>query len=304
MIIVFGSVNMDMFVTVDRLPGAGETIVCPGFEMLPGGKGANQALAALRGGAKVALVGRAGEDAMGTRIVTGLRREGVMTSGVAQTEDHPTGCAFIMRDSRGENRIIVAAGANAEATADQVPDEVLGPGNILLLQMELPSEQVWLLLARARACGATTILNLAPALPLPREVLPDIDILILNQVEAGQASRSLGLATGGDPLKQAQMLSAEGGLTCIITLGSKGAIAWTREGRPLHVPSLKIDPVVDTTGAGDAFCGTLAASLHNGFSLEDSMKRASVAGALACTKKGAQASFPYLGDIEDRLALL
>ncbi len=300
MIIVFGSINMDMFVTTERMPEAGETIVCPGFEMSPGGKGANQSLAALRSGAKVALVGRAGDDAMGTRILTGLRREGVMTSGVAISDAYPTGCAFIMRDMKGGNRIVVASGANAEVTADQIPDDILGADNLLLMQMELPPEQTWALLARARACGAMTILNLAPALPIPPAMLQNIDILILNEVEAEQTAKALGLPAG-DVLKTAQALSAKGSLSCVITLGAKGAIAWTKDGRPIHAPPLKIDKVVDTTGAGDAFCGTLAAALHTGYSMDDAMKRAAIAGSLACTKKGAQSSFPYLGDIEDRL---
>ena len=300
MIIVFGSINMDMFVAAGRMPDAGETIVCPGFEMSPGGKGANQAFAALRGGAKVAMIGRVGDDSMGTRLVTGLRREGVMTSGVAVSETEPTGCAFIIRDSSGGNRIIVGSGANAGANAGQVPDEILGPGNILLLQMELPPEQNWALLERARRRGATTILNLAPAVPLPPEILSNIDILILNEIEAQQTAKALGLP-GGDVLKLAQSIAQKGALTCIVTLGDKGAIAWTKENKPLNVPACKVGAVVDTTGAGDAFCGTLAAALQNGHSLEDSMKRAAIAGSLACTKKGAQASFPYLGDIEERL---
>lgn len=302
MIIVFGSINMDMFIDSERMPEAGETIVCPGFEMSPGGKGANQALAALRSGAKVALVSRAGDDGMGTRIVTNLRREGVMTSGVAQSPQ-PTGCAIIFRNSDGQNRIVVASGANAEISADQVPDEILKPGNVVLMQMETPPQENWILLDRAKKLGAMTILNAAPVRDIPKEVFPLLDVLIVNEIEAAQLSTQIGFKDP-DVLKQAAALSAAGPLTCIVTLGAKGAVAWTKDNKPFHVPALKVDDVVDTTGAGDAWCGTLATALYQGMALEDAMKRASVAASLSCMKKGAQESFPYLGDIEDYLSKL
>jgi ribokinase len=303
MIIVFGSINLDMTVAIPRMPHPGETVVGPGFESSPGGKGANQALAALRSGAKVALVGKIGDDGIGARMMTGLRRDGVITSGVAHS-DTPTGTAMVIRDSSGENRIIVGSGANAEATADQIPDEVLKPDNIVLMQMETPHKENWLLLARARHHGTTTILNAAPAAAIPREVLRNIDILIVNQLEAQQLADHMKLDSGHDIVKVAESLSRLGGLTCIVTLGAKGAMAWTKEGKPVLVAALALDSVEDTTGAGDAFCGTLAAALHGGFKLEDAMKRACVAGSLACLKKGAQTSFPYLGEIEQKLAEL
>jgi ribokinase len=303
MIIVFGSINMDMFIDSDRMPEVGETVVCPSYETSPGGKGANQALAALRAGAKVALVGRSGDDGMGTRIVTNLRREGVMTSGVAQSSQ-PTGCAIILRGPHGENRIIVASGANAEVSADQVPDEILKPGNVVLMQMETPPEENWKLLERAKKLGAMTILNAAPARPIPKEVFPLIDVLIINEIEARQLTGQMDIKADTDVLKQAAALSSAGPLTCIITLGAKGSVAWTKENKPFHVPALKIDEVVDTTGAGDAWCGTLATALYQGIPLEDAMKRASVAASLSCMKKGAHESFPYLGDIEDNLSKL
>ncbi len=302
MIIVFGSINMDMFIDSDRMPEVGETVVCPSYETSPGGKGANQALAALRAGAKVALIGRSGDDGMGTRIVTNLRREGVMTSGVAQSPQ-PTGCAIIFRGSDGQNRIVVASGANAEVTADQVPDEILKPGNVVLMQMETPPEENWILLDRAKKLGAMTILNAAPVRPIPKEIFPLIDVLVVNEIEAAQLSAQIGIKDT-DFLKQAAALSAAGPLTCIVTLGAKGAVAWTKDNKPFHVPALKVDEVVDTTGAGDAWCGTLATALYQGMALEDAMKRASVAASLSCMKKGAQESFPYLGDIEDNLSKL
>jgi ribokinase len=300
MIIVFGSINMDMFVTLDGMPEAGETVISPGFEMSAGGKGANQALAALRSGAKTALVARAGDDGMGTKIVAHLRREGVITSGVMQS-DLPTGCAFIMRDNAGQNRIIVASGANAETAAEQIPDDILKPENILLMQMETRAEENWTLLTRARACGARTILNLAPAANIPVNVLQCVDILVVNEVEAVQLAGFLNLNVGHDVVKICEAVSKKGHLTCIITLGPKGALAWTKEGKPILTPALKLDEVVDTTGAGDAWCGTLAAALHEGKPLEEAMKRACIAGSLSCMKKGAQESFPWLGEINDKM---
>lgn len=304
MIIVFGSINMDMFVSSDAMPQLGETVLVPAFDMSPGGKGANQALAALRSGAKVALVGRVGDDSTGMRIVTGLRRDGIMTSGVAHS-DKSTGCALIMRDSSGQNRIIVASGANMDARAEQVPDEILKRGNVLLLQMEVPPEENWELLARARTLGATTILNLAPATKIPLTALSHVDILVVNQIEARQMADKMGIEVADNAPLIAQALSRQGKLTCIVTLGSRGAVAHSRDGHAITVPALQFgNAVVDTTGAGDAYCGTLAAAIHAGLELEPAMRRASVAGSLACLKHGAQSSFPWLGEIEESLKKL
>lgn len=302
MIYVFGSINFDMVASGGRMPQAGETVVCPDLELFAGGKGANQALACLRAGAKVALVSRVGEDGMGERMVAALRREGVITSGVAKS-DRPTGCAFIMREDTGENRIVVASGANAEITADQLPDELLKPGVVLLMQMETPHAENWALLARAKAGGATTILNLAPAYPVPQDALKTIDYLILNEIEAEQLAAHLRLPPT-DVVNTAEAIAKLGGLTCIVTLGPKGALAVPHAGTPVLVPALKLDHVVDTTGAGDCWCGTFAAALTEGRPLDEAMRRASVAGSLACIKPGAQDSFPWLGEIEEALARL
>lgn len=300
MIVVFGSINMDMYLTVEHFPDTGETVVCPGFEQSPGGKGANQALAAARGGAKVALVGRVGDDNMGLKILNNVRRGGVMTSGVSQS-NLPTGCAFIMRDPTGGSRTIVASGANADLSADQVPDEILHEKNIILLQMEVPPEENWNILRRAKEKGAMSILNLAPAIKIPQEALDNLDILIVNLIEARQIAEKLGLQVETDAIKLAQALSRQGNLTCIVTIGSRGAVAWTKDGKSIAVGALKLEEEVDVTGAGDAYCGTIAACLHEGMSLDEAMRRASVAGSLTCMTKGAQISFPYMGDIEARL---
>jgi ribokinase len=297
MIIVFGSINMDISIAVGKLPQPGETVLSSSYEQFPGGKGANQALAAHRMGPKTAIVGSAGDDAMGTRIVTRLRRHGVTTSGVAHLEHLPTGCAFIARDANGENQIIVSAGANVSSSANQVPDEILKPGVWLLMQMELRAAENWELLARARERGVTTMLNLSPALPVPEEALQMLDYLVVNELEAKQALQNLNL-----PSEEA--LAKKFDLTCVVTLGAKGAKAVLPDGRSVSVRALKLDKIVDTTGSGDAFCGTLAGALYENMPLERAMKYASAAASLSCLKEGAQTSYVYRGDVEDRLSEL
>lgn len=301
MIIVFGSINMDVGIRVKEFPRAGETILSPSYEMSPGGKGANQALACARGGAKTALVGKIGDDAMGTRILNGLRRNEVMTSGVATSDFLPTGMAFVMTDSAGENQITVASGANSDVQASQVPDEILKPGNIVLLQMEVPLQENMILMERAKKLGATVILNLAPAFRIPQKALELVDYLVVNELEARMMADVIGIPPGQDLMVLAKALSTKGGHDCIVTLGSKGAIAMGRDGRGWRVPSLELKEVVDTTGAGDCFCGMLAASLHGKFALGSAMRRASVAAGLSCTKRGAQDSYPYIAEIEEIL---
>lgn len=303
MIIVFGSINMDMFMSVAHFPEPGETVVSPSYEMSPGGKGANQALAAARSGAKVAMIGRVGDDGMGARILNNLRRAGVMTSGVAQS-DLETGCAIIARDETGENQIIVAMGANGDVINDQIPDDILGKRNMVMMQNEILPEQNWKLIERAHALGAITILNLAPAIYIPAGILKKLDYLIVNQIEARQIAAKMNMSADHHETQIAQALSKMGNLTCIVTMGERGSFAVTPDNHEIHVPALKLETFVDKTGAGDAYCGTFAAALHAGLPLVEAMKRAAVAGSLTCLEKGAQPSFPYLGDIEENLARL
>jgi ribokinase len=301
MIIVFGSINMDVGLRVKDFAQPGETILSGSYEMSPGGKGANQALASARGGAKTALVGKAGDDAMATRILNGLRRNEVMTSGVATSDFLPTGLAFVMTNARGENQIIVASGANADVQASQVPDEVLKPGNVLLLQMEVPLQENITLMERAKKLGATVILNLAPAFHIPQKALELVDYLVVNELEARQMAKLIGIPEGQDLMLLAKALSTKGGHNCIITLGDKGSIAMGKDGKGWRVQAMPLKEVVDTTGAGDCFCGTLAASLHNKLALGSAMRRASVAAGLSCLKKGAQDSYPFIAEIEEVL---
>lgn len=303
MIIVFGSINMDIFMSVKHLPQPGETVISPAYEMSPGGKGANQALAAARSGAKVAMIGRVGNDGMGARVLNNLRRAGVMTSGIAQSEQD-TGCAVIARDKDGENQILVALGANADVVHDQIPDDILGKRNMVMMQNEILPEENWKIIDRASRLGATTMLNLAPAIFIPEDVLKKLDYLVVNQIEARQIAAKMNIPVEDHESQIALALSNMGNLTCIITMGERGSFAVTPDGQEIHVPALKLTNFVDKTGAGDAYCGTLAAALHADLSLVEAMKRAAVAGSLTCMNKGAQPSFPYLGDIEENLAQL
>lgn len=303
MIIVFGSLNMDMAVRLETLPEPDETVLSKEYELIPGGKGANQALAAARAGAKVAMVGRVGLDNYGKTCTDALKREGVLVSGVAKS-DKPTGTAIVARTDKGENMIIVISGANMEVTHDQVPDEILTNANMLLMQMELPVDQTITLLERAHARGCKTILNLAPAVSIPKKAFGNLDYLIVNSIEARQLVEKMGLNVENNAIKLAQALARAGNMTCLITLGSKGSVAATKEGPVWAVPCMKLKPeeVVDVTGAGDSYCGTFAAAIHAGLDIGQAMRRASIAGSLAVMKAGAQDSLPYISDVEELLA--
>lgn len=301
MIVVFGSINMDMNLGVKAFPKPGETVLSPFYDMSPGGKGANQALAAARAGAKTAIIGKTGDDGMGTRILNNLRRNEVMTSGVAHSEVMPTGMAIVLHDKAGESQVIVASGANSEAHADQVPDDILHDKNLLLLQMEVPVAENINVMERAKEHGAKIILNLAPAIKIPKKALELVDYLIVNELEAKQFAEVLGIDVENDAVKIAQALSRDGNLDCIVTLGVHGAVAVTSKGKGWLVKAMELENVVDSTGAGDCFCGTLAAFLHNGMALPPAMKRASIAAGLACTKVGVQPSYPYSAEIEENL---
>jgi ribokinase len=301
MIVVFGSINMDINMRVKDFPRAGETVLSPSYDMSPGGKGANQALACARGGAKAALVGKVGDDGMGTRILNGLRRNEVMTSGVATSDYLPTGLAFVACNAKGENQITVASGANADVAAIQVPDEILKPGNILLLQMEVPLAENIQLMERAKKHGTTVILNLAPAFHIPQKALDLVDYLIVNELEARMIAETIGINPDQDLMIVAKALSTKGQLDCVVTLGAKGSVAMMQKGTGWRVPAMDIKEIVDTTGAGDCYCGTLAAGLHNKLALGSAMRRASIAASLSCTKKGAQESYPYISEVEEIL---
>lgn len=302
MIIVFGSINVDLNMQVKSFPEAGETVLSSNYDLTAGGKGANQALAAARIGAKTAIVGKVGDDGMGLRVLNNLKRNEVMTSGVAKSEELPTGMATIIKEANGENRIIVASGANMEVSAEQAPSDILHDGNIVLLQMELPMEQNAIVMKTAHDTGAKVVLNLAPALEMPKKMLELVDYLIVNQIEARQLAEKLGIKADGNAKVLAQALAKEGNLTCVLTMGPDGVVAVEPDGKGLQIEALKLgDAAIDTTGAGDCFCGTFTACLHEKKPLTDALKMATIASGLACKKQGTQDAYPYLEEINEML---
>ena len=278
MILVFGSINVDLVAPVPHLPQPGETVLGGDYALLPGGKGANQALAARRAGSEVVLAGAIGRDTFASIALSLLRRDGVDTRLVREL-DRPTGCAAIMVSAAGENAIAVSPGVNSETRSDWVPDELLDPRTIVVAQMEVPFGETASLIRRARMRGARCLLNLAPALSLDPGLLSEIDLLVTNKREA--------MTLGPDPVELARRLRR--GL--VVTRGAAGAIVLLAEGSALEVPALSVDPV-DTTGAGDTFVGVLAAALNLGSSFEQALSRASAAAGLACLAYGAQTAMP------------
>jgi ribokinase len=289
MILVFGSINVDLVVPVGRLPRPGETVLGGDYALLPGGKGANQALAACRAGAAVALAGAVGADAFAAIALDPLRAAGV-DLGLVRVADRPTGFAAIMVADAGENLIAVASGANSQACAAAVPPEALGPATLLVAQMEVPADETAAMIRRARAVGGRVLLNLAPALPLDPALLPQIDLLVANAAEAA--------ALAAEPVTLAQRLRR----ALVVTRGAEGATAYLGDGRRLAVPALPI-AAVDTTGAGDTFVGVLAAALDRGAPFATGLRRAAAAAGLACLARGAQAAIPER-DAIDRAAKL
>jgi ribokinase len=277
-ILVFGSLNIDVLIPVPHLPAPGETVLGGDYALAPGGKGASQALAARRAGAAVAMAGAVGEDGFAAAALELLRRDGVDLALVRRI-GRPTGCATVMIGADGENLIAVASGANAVVRAADVPDAVLGPDTVLVCQMEVPAEETAALIRRARSRGARTVLNLAPALPIPPDLLAEIDLLVANEGEAA--------SLGGDRDAVARQLRQ----ALVVTEGAAGATVFLADGGRMTVPALAIDPV-DTTGAGDAFVGVLAAALDQGLALGPALHRASAAAGLACLSRGAQPAMP------------
>ncbi|MDO9711221.1 PfkB family carbohydrate kinase [Paracraurococcus lichenis] len=277
-VLVFGSVNADLVFALPALPGPGETVLGPRHVALPGGKGANQAVAAARDGAPTAFAGAVGADPLAEVALAGLREAGVDLARLAIAAA-PTGCAAIAVDPAGRNQIAVGSGANLLARAAQVEDAALTPATLLLLQMEVPAAETAALVMRARARGARVLLNLAPAAALDRAALAALDLLVANEHEAAWLAARLGCGAEAAALHRAL------GIGVAVTRGEAGAEAMTAAG-PLRVPAFPVR-AVDTTGAGDAWCGVLAAALERGLPLEAAMRRASAAAALACTRAGA-----------------
>lgn len=293
MITVFGSTNLDQIGTVSRLPKPGETVAGGTFSMAPGGKGANQALAARRAGAEVTHVSAVGDDAFAPLATALLEESGVDLSRMRKAGT-ATGIAMIFVDAAGENVIAILPGANGTVSAQDAERGLadLKQGDTVLLQQEVPQAATRKALEIAREKGGRSILNTAPFLPDTAKLAPMADIVVANETE-------FSLLTGR-PIDQLDMAMQDWvnqtGRTIVVTLGPEGARARTPDG-PIAVPAHKVKPV-DTVGAGDTFCGYLAAGLDAGHSFETALRRAAVAGSLACLKPGAQPAIPMQADVD------
>src|SRR5262245_54756788 len=287
-VVVVGSVNVDLVVAVAKLPGPGETVNGGTFARYGGGKGANQAVAAARLGADVQFVGAVGTDDLGEEALDSLTDEGVDVSAVATITDVPTGVAVIVVDARGENQIAVASGANGALTGDPVADapELTGTGGVLLGH-EVPQSAVEAGVKAARAAGWTPILNPAPA----REMIDDLEGVILTP-NADEACR---LANANDPVAAATQLFRQTNAPVLVTLGARGGLLIDADGMEmLSAPSVK---VVDTTGAGDAVNGALAAELANGSDLHEAVRFALAAATLSTRVAGAREGMPSRDEV-------
>lgn len=289
MITVFGSINVDMVLKVMDLPAPGETVLCPSYKLVAGGKGANQAVAAARAGSKVRFVGCVGEDEFAEIALNDLQAADVNLSDLRRTAS-PTACAAVMVDDEGENSIVVASGANQDARAAQISKHALGAKDLLVLQMEVPFTENWAAVAHARSVGARIILSVAPAAPVPADILDQVDYILVNEHEGRSIAEASGVPVT-DRGDLPQLLAQKHNTTCIMTLGSHGLIAANAD-EDWHIPALPLDAVVDTTGAGDAFAGCFAAALEQGLAFDYALRFASTGAGLSCLTLGAQPSFP------------
>nr|PZN73111.1 MAG: ribokinase [Bacillota bacterium] len=300
--VVVGSLNMDLVVNPERAPAAGETVFAPRLDQFPGGKGANQAVAAARLGTPVAMVGRVGQDAFGDRLLESLRADGVNTGAVSRSAAAGTGTAVITVDATGQNRIVVVPGANAEVTPELVEAhrDLIASACALLLQLEVPVAACVRAAELAAAAGVPVILDPAPAPaePLPESLRRHTWLITPNETEAAALT---GVRVEGrrGAEEAARVLAAQGFRQVLIKLGGEGAYLF-RGGEGRWFDAFRV-PVVDTTAAGDAFAGGLAAALCRGLELEDAVRWGMAAGALAVTRPGAQ---PAMGTLAELTTLL
>jgi ribokinase len=281
---------MDLVAYVDTVPASGETVQGRQFRQIPGGKGANQAIAAARAGADVAFLGAVGDDAFGVQLRTTLVDSGVDVSGL-RTVAGASGVAHIVVDAAGSNSIIVIPGANGTVTALREGDtRLLDGARVLLLQLETPMSGVVAAARAGRSLGATTMLTPAPARPLPAELLECVDVLLPNQHEAAAL-------TGHDDPERALAALLESVPEVVVTLGGDGSLYGARGRDPVRVPAVRVEPV-DTTGAGDTFCGAFAVARAEGRDPEAALRFAARAAALSVRRHGASTSMPTRAEID------
>ena len=305
-ILAIGSLNMDVVVRVKHHPLPGETVLGSPYQTFAGGKGGNQAVAAAKAGGDTQFVGCIGSDGFGTQLLKGLQDAGVQVAGVEQV-DGPSGIALIVVDDRGQNSIVVSPGANLQVSperlqASKTANAAISNADILMLQLEIPLAAVEEAIDRATARAIPVLLNPAPAQALSPDLLAQVTYLIVNESEAalltGQAADAIvDVPTAVDAAKE---LAASGVRTTIVTLGEQGVV-WFDGQSAGHLSALPVS-VVDTTAAGDAFCGALAVKLGEGTELKDAIAFANAAGAVAVTRMGAQASLGDRQTIESLLA--
>ncbi len=302
-ILVVGSLNMDQVVRVPRIPALGETLLGAGsLKLVPGGKGANQAVAMTRLGAPVAMAGRVGNDPFGERLLSSLQTDHVDTGLIVVDQEEASGVAFIFLTPDGNNAIVVAAGANMRVGKDQVHtstiSKAIAQARALVLQLEIPLETVVLLIAAAYNAGVPVVLNLAPSQPLARDVLRQVETLIVNETEA-----SLPSGQRVDNLEEARMVATvlheQGIPRVVITLGSQGALlAAGDEAGKTRIIYQPAPQVIDTTAAGDCFAGALTVALTEGQQPEEALRFAVYASALKVTKFGAQSGLPTRSEVD------
>jgi ribokinase len=297
-ILVIGSLNADMVVRTPRFPAPGETIQGEDLVIVPGGKGANQAVAAARQGAAVTMAGRVGSDSFGSTLIENLQHNHIDASHI-MTDAGATGTAVIVVDASGQNSIVISPGANGKVTPADVDSLDFRGVKILLLQFEIPLETVAYAARVARQHGVHVLLNPAPAQSVPDALLAEVEILIPNESELASLS-GMPVRDLGEIESAAHSLLARGLQTMVITLGSNGALIVT-DAFSLHIPGYRIK-VVDTTAAGDAFIGGLAVALLEDRALEEAVRRANACGALATTKFGAQPSLPTSEQVEQLMS--
>jgi len=297
-IIVVGSINADLVVRAPRFPLPGETIQGEDLATIPGGKGANQAVAAARLGADVAMVGRVGTDSFGTSLIENLKQNHVNATRVHRDEIVATGTAIIVVDAHGQNSIVLSPGANAKVEPADVEPASFLDSKLLLLQLEIPTETVLHAARLAKESGLRVLLNPAPARELPNELLALVDFIIPNETELAQLTKQTVSDEKSAETAARSLVTGEAQIV-IVTLGANGTLIVNRNSAK-HIPSFKVN-VVDTTAAGDAFIGGFAVALLGGQSLEDAVQYASACGALAVTKFGAQPSLPTADEVKQFL---
>lgn len=296
-IVVIGSSNTDMTIKGDRLPAPGETVAGGIFYMGPGGKGANQAVAASRLGGNVSLVCKVGRDLFGDNAVKGYEREGIDTSRILRSEE-ASGTALILVDASGENCISVASGANGDfsvSDVDSVADVIRG-ADFVLLQLEIPVPSVLRAAKIAHEAGATVLLNPAPATALPEELFRYVDIFIPNETELSTFS-GVKIDSEEDVVRAAAKMADKGVGQIIVTLGCKGSLITDGSSRVL-VPAKKVQ-AVDATAAGDTYCGALCVALSEGRSIEEAARFATAASAITVQRVGAQNAIPFRKELEE-----